>query len=105
MGGVNNTDHYASEAFLPMSFPAKSFQKEHVPFVDPTAALSTRTLDGRGHRQPLGDLSGDDVPQIAPWTVGASPLRLRRRADSWRFSKPPARLKGPPARPQLRCCR
>ena len=36
MGGVNNTDHYASEAFLPMSFPAKSFQKEHVPFVGST---------------------------------------------------------------------
>jgi hypothetical protein len=38
--GVTKKPIYAREALLPMSFPAKSFQKNHVPFVGSTAAVS-----------------------------------------------------------------
>src|ERR1700674_2977915 len=33
---------YASEAFLPMSFPREDFGKDYVPFVRPTDAVSQR---------------------------------------------------------------
>ena len=40
--GVTKKPIYAREALLPMSVPAKSFQKNYVPFVDPTDARKFR---------------------------------------------------------------
>jgi hypothetical protein len=40
--GVTKKPIYAREALLPMSFPAKSFQKNYVPFVGRTDATDDR---------------------------------------------------------------
>jgi hypothetical protein len=47
--GVTTNPIYASEAFFSMSFPAKGFQKNHVPFVDPTDAGKERDKLARFH--------------------------------------------------------
>jgi hypothetical protein len=46
--GVTKKPIYAREALLPMSFPAKSFQKNYVPFVDPTDAPKAAATLRRG---------------------------------------------------------
>jgi hypothetical protein len=40
--GEKTNPIYASEAFLPMSFPQEDFRKDYVPFVRPTDVVSPR---------------------------------------------------------------